>query len=301
MALLKRILRPFYRATKKVLRPIADRIRGPLSRILYPPEFETVFCNLEQITNNLKGFLDQSDQMLLAMFRTMHLPPPAQPGPVTQAVNLGNGRILANHPAVPFVFVDANDLRETPNILRNVYQPHVTEAIRRLVRPGDCCVDLGAGIGYHTLTMASAAGKDSQSAAVELDANRAAMLRDSLTATDLIDCCASFQHAPGASVTEALRWLSLRLASRGGVPDLVRIGGGFDTQALRSELRTWTATDSTRFLLSTGSSWSVTGDLPGYSYWRIAPDGSLFRAPLGEIEELGRQHEVHFVAAKMLV
>ena len=301
-ALLKRMLRPFYRATKKIMRPIAERVRGPLSRMLYPPEFETVFRNLEQITNNLKGYIDQSDQMLLAMFRTLHLPPARETiGAPASAVNLGNNRILTKHPAAPFVFVVASDLHETPRILLNNYQSHVTEALRRIVRPGDCCVDLGAGVGYHTLTMAVAAGKTAHSFAIELDNHRSSLLRDNLTATELIERCEPFASTNGASSAEALRWLSARLGSSNRVPEFVRVDRGFDVKVLWSELRNWTAAGSARLMMSTANGLAAAGELRECSFWRIAADGSLFKAALSEIEELGRQHEVHFIAAKALL
>ncbi len=298
-ALLKRMLRPFYRGTKKMLRPVVERLRGPLSRLLYPPEFETVFRNLEQITNNLKGYVDQSDQMLLAMFRTLHLPTArAETACTPPAVNLGNGRILTKHPAAPFLFVDANDLLETPRILLNNYQPHVTEALRRLTRPGDCCVDFGAGIGYHALTMAAAAGQSSPSFAIELDPHRACFLRDNLAATELIASCTPFTPTAGATAAESLRWLSAHAGTR--VPDFVRVGSGFDVSALTADMRVWAANGSTRFLLSTKASWAAVAELRDVDFWRIESDGSLFRASLTEIEERGREQEVHFVAARSL-
>jgi Met-10+ like-protein len=298
-ALLKRMLRPFYRGTKKILRPVADRLRGPLSRLLYPPEFETVFRNLEQITNNLKGYVDQSDQMLLAMFRTLHLPAtPDRATPFTP-VNLRNGRILSKHPAAEFLFVDANDLHQTPRILLGDYRPHVTEALRRLVRLGDCCVDLGAGIGYHTLTMAVAAGPQGRSFAIELDERQASLLRDNVQANELLQICEPMTPAHGSSEAEALRWLMTRLTTLNRTPDLVRIAAGFDPGAFREILRAWAETGSTRLLLSSRGA-SIAGELKSLSLWRIADDGSQFRTTPGEIEELCQGQEIHFIAAKAL-
>jgi hypothetical protein len=299
-AMLKRMLRPFYRATRNMLRPIAERIRGPLSGLLYPPEFETVLRNLEQITNNLKAYVDQSDQMLLAMFRTLHLPPaPACSAPFAP-INLGNGRILASHPAAAFLYVDANDLHETPRILLGDYRSHITEALRRLIRPGSCCVDLGAGVGFHTLTMAVTAGSGSQCYGIELDAHRASLLRDNVTANDLTETCESFAPSNGSSAGEANRWLNVRLASTGRHPDWVRISGDFDRSAIRGRIADWIEAGATRFLLSSRGGWIAAEEFNALSLWRIAVDGSLFRATRNEIEELGRQQEVHIIAAKAL-
>lgn len=294
-ALLKRMLKPFYRATKKVLHPVATRIRGPLSQILYPPEFEEIFQNLEQITKNLNGYIDQSDQMLLAMFQTLHLPPAIPTTNQPNPVNLGNGRILAKHPVASCVLLDANDLRETPAILFNEYQPHVTEALRRIVRPGDCCINLGAGIGFHTLTMTATSGASCLT--VEIDPHKSALLHDSLIAARLSEVCAAFHPNQGATAAEAIRWISTKLSSRN--PDVVRIGSGFDCTALQTIMPAWSAV-GTRFVLSTKAGWMIAKELTGYSTWRIADDGSLFRASLAELEELGRTGEVHFLAAKEL-
>lgn len=299
-AMLKRMLRPFYRAARKILRPIGDRIRGPLSHLLYPPEFENVFRNLEQITSNLKGYVDQSDQMLLAMFRTLQLPATVERPIPFAPVSLGNGRILAKHPAANFLFVDANDLRETPRILLGDYHPDVTEALQRLVRPGACCVDLGAGVGYHTLTMAHAAGRDGRIVAIEFDKHRASLLRDNLIANDLSESCVPFDPKHGASTAEAMRWLISRLTSLNRQPDVVRVGGEFDWGAVRDILAAWTDSGSTRLLLSTRGSFSAANALQDLSFWRIAAGGSLFRATIDEIEELGQQQETYFIAAKSL-
>lgn len=292
-AMLKRMLRPFYRGTKKILRPFADRLRGPLSRLLYPPEFETVFRNLEQISNNLKGYIDQSDQMLLAMFRTLHLPaaPPSQSS--VAPISLGNGRILTRHSSAAMLFVDANDLHHTPRILLNDYEVHVTEALRRIVRPGDNCVDVGAGIGYHTLTMAAAAGGDGRVLAVELEEQRATLLHDNLTANELGDRC---EHL--TSNEAAFDWLKSKTSD--GLPDVVRIGSGLDLNPWRDLLAGWTREGSTCFVLSTRADWTKIDEMQSLSFWRIAGDGALFRSDRDEIEELGRRQETHFVAARAL-
>jgi len=299
-AMLKRMLRPFYRGAKKILRPVAERVRGPLSRLLYPPEFEAVFRNLEQITGNLKGYIDQSDQMLLAMFQTLHLPPAPNPGsPAFAPVALGNGRILAKHPAALHLFVDANDLHDTPRILLNQYEPNVTEALRRIVRLGDCCVDLGAGIGYHTLTMAIAAGASARGFALECDSHKATLLRDNLISADLAESCKPCPVGDEASSAHALEWFRDQLGSRS--PDVVRIDKDFDMNDVLPNLLNWSQIGGTRFLLSSVNGTAIAGELRGCVFWIVSSDGSLHRVPLDEIEQRGRQAEVHFLAARELV
>ncbi len=49
------------------------------------------------------------------------------------------------------------------------YEPHFAELFRRLVRPGDRCVDIGANVGVHTVRLAKLAGPDGEVIAVEPD------------------------------------------------------------------------------------------------------------------------------------
>ena len=47
------------------------------------------------------------------------------------------------------------------------YEPEVVAALRRLVRPGDVCADLGANVGFFTLLMACLAGPEGRVVAFE--------------------------------------------------------------------------------------------------------------------------------------
>ncbi len=46
------------------------------------------------------------------------------------------------------------------NIAAGVYEPHVTAAIRRVLRPGDTFVDLGVNVGYFSLMAATLVGRE---------------------------------------------------------------------------------------------------------------------------------------------
>ncbi len=39
-----------------------------------------------------------------------------------------------------------------------VYEQHFSEFAKRVVKEGDCCVDMGANLGYHTITLANLVG-----------------------------------------------------------------------------------------------------------------------------------------------
>jgi FkbM family methyltransferase len=51
--------------------------------------------------------------------------------------------------------------------VRRRYEPHVTAAMRPLLRPGGVFVDVGANVGYHTLTAAARVGPTGQVIAFE--------------------------------------------------------------------------------------------------------------------------------------
>lgn len=65
------------------------------------------------------------------------------------------------------------------------YERHVTAALRRLLRPGDTFLDIGANIGYHSLTAAGLVGDAGRVIAVEMSPVNCAMLRASAAANEL--------------------------------------------------------------------------------------------------------------------
>jgi FkbM family methyltransferase len=67
------------------------------------------------------------------------------------------------------------------------YEPRVCAAIRRLVRPGDVCADVGANIGYMTLLMASATGAQGRVVAFEALPDNVALLRENIALNHLDD------------------------------------------------------------------------------------------------------------------
>jgi hypothetical protein len=291
-AMLKRMFRPFFRATKKVLRPIAVRMREPLSRLLYPLAFEHVLRDMEVVTANLKGYLEQTDQLILAMFRTMHLPPSnqAKPGGLS-AVPLGDNRLLAAHPAAPFVLLDGNDLVATPRIIANRFEMHVTKVLQQLTKPGFACADLGAGVGYHTLTMATASGVGGRILAAELEARSVAILRENAAAGDsnAICVCLDVQDE-----TAALNWLDHARGQRRF--DLVRVGPRFRLSGVAAQpRRLFKSAD--RLLLSDSTHAPELAEM-GLRFWTVSPDGTLFSATLDDIVK--SPTERHFLAARSL-
>jgi len=54
--------------------------------------------------------------------------------------------------------VDTSSSTEYHLLFRGAHEPHVTELLQRLARPGDTCLDIGANVGSLTLVLARAVG-----------------------------------------------------------------------------------------------------------------------------------------------
>lgn len=93
----------------------------------------------------------------------------------------GQGRKLIAPYAGGQIHIDTSWSIDYHLLFRGCHEPLITEAIRRLVRPGAVCLDIGANVGALTLVMAHAAGPAGRVVAIEphpriaakLDANLA--------------------------------------------------------------------------------------------------------------------------------
>jgi FkbM family methyltransferase len=106
--------------------------------------------------------------------------------------------------AVPIWMVDLN--------VEEPYEPGVTAALERLVRPGDVCLDLGAHVGYFTLLMARLAGPDGRVTAFEASDENARVVRRNIRLNRL-DSHVSVEQA---IVTDRSREAVELYAGRGG-------------------------------------------------------------------------------------
>jgi FkbM family methyltransferase len=61
-----------------------------------------------------------------------------------------------------------------------IYEPEVTNTLRRFVRPGDCCIDVGAHIGYSTLVISRLVGEQGQVVAYEPFPDNFAVLQENM-------------------------------------------------------------------------------------------------------------------------
>lgn len=67
------------------------------------------------------------------------------------------------------------------------YEAHFPELLRRLVTPGDRCVDVGANVGLHTVRMAKLAGPHGAVIAIEADPGLAERARSNVALNDLVN------------------------------------------------------------------------------------------------------------------
>jgi FkbM family methyltransferase len=76
--------------------------------------------------------------------------------------------------------VDMYDMMGQVLATSGVWEPHVTAAFQRLLRPGDVCVDVGAHSGYYTLLAAKLVGPEGHVYALEPSAPAYEALRTNL-------------------------------------------------------------------------------------------------------------------------
>ena len=111
------------------------------------------------------------------------------------------------------------------------WQPRLGAVLRRLVRPGHLCVDLGAECGYFTVAMAAAAGPEGRVLAFEPAEEAFELLRRSLWANGFsqdgrAQVC---RGLPGAGEAPDLDEALARADPSGAAPVLLRLGD--DTSA----------------------------------------------------------------------
>jgi FkbM family methyltransferase len=102
------------------------------------------------------------------------------------------------------MIVDTGDTVGCVVAVSGVWEPHVTEVFRRLVRPGDVVVDVGAHIGYYTLLASRLVGGDGHVYAFEPTPARFAELRTNLELNGVTNVTALELAAGAANATATL-------------------------------------------------------------------------------------------------
>jgi len=99
----------------------------------------------------------------------------------SQAVYVGNDRVLLRTKSGYKMFVDSRDVSIAPHlILEGVYEEHTDAVLRRLVRPGMHVVEIGANVGLFTMLMCHRVGPAGSVYAFECDPVLAQIARDNL-------------------------------------------------------------------------------------------------------------------------
>jgi len=114
------------------------------------------------------------------------------------------------------------------------WQPGVGATLRRLVRPGHICVDLGAECGYFTVAMAAAAGASGRVLAFEPGAEAFELLRRSLWANGYSQDgrVRAWRGLAGVGDAPDLDRLLAEADPGGEAPVLVRLGDEADAVAI---------------------------------------------------------------------
>ncbi|HWR68459.1 MAG TPA: FkbM family methyltransferase [Desulfomonilia bacterium] len=107
-----------------------------------------------------------------------------------------------------YIHVDTGRLHEYEILFHHEYEPAITGLIKRIVRDGDVCLDIGANIGSLTLIMAHAAGSTGRVVAVEPNPHIVQRLKANIDLNRLVNCTviqAAVSDTPGKATLHVAR------------------------------------------------------------------------------------------------
>lgn len=97
------------------------------------------------------------------------------------AVYVGEHRVLLRTASGFKMYVDSRDISIAPHLmLDGVWEEGTEAALRRIVKPGMRVCEVGANVGYFTLTLASLVGSGGSVRAFEADPSLAQIVRDNI-------------------------------------------------------------------------------------------------------------------------
>jgi FkbM family methyltransferase len=133
------------------------------------------------------------------------------------------------------IFVDPLDEHLTPSIVAyGRWESWIERAIRRLLKPGDRVIEVGANVGYYTLIMGALIGPAGRLDAFEANPQMARLLRRSVVCSGRTDSVIVHEQA----VADRSGAMQLYVADRaGGAGNLVEHGWniGDDTRVVECE------------------------------------------------------------------
>jgi len=142
-----------------------------------------------------------------------------------RVIPLGD-RVLALTHAGQRIFLDPQDIGIAPHIaLTGLWEPGVERLLRRLLRPGQSVVEIGANMGYHTLAMAAAIGPAGRLHAFEAHPRTASLLAATIAINGLggfvtLHAAAALDRAGEVTFAEHPSLCgSFHLATEGTTPD----------------------------------------------------------------------------------
>lgn len=99
----------------------------------------------------------------------------------SRALYMGDQMVLCRVLGKYLVYADAQETGITPHLaMDGFWEPWITLALARTVRPGWHCLDVGANHGYYTLVLADGAGPEGRVAPIEPTPRLAELLRQTL-------------------------------------------------------------------------------------------------------------------------
>ncbi len=202
------------RAWRRAALAPLNRSYGRVKRALQSFIIKTVAMHGTGTAHFAKEASPVNNELLLALFKATQRPaPPALP--VLQAVPIGDGRLLAVHPLAGFMFVGTHEVSALPQIVLAKYQQRQTVAIEHEVISGARVLHLGAGQGFHTLSLAKVVGPEGAVVAVSSDNADREILKVNVGLHELEDVVSVH-----ATLEDALRDHAVE-------PDLVYVTDGF--------------------------------------------------------------------------
>ena len=152
----RRLLAPFQRIERKI-KAVAERfVVKSLKKHGHTSAEGAIGSGAQGANKVLMAFLQANQSRL------------ARPDDLSfEAIPVGAGRFLVRHPSVAYAFVDGTDIHMLPRVAMNRYQEESTLQIERSCNVGDTVLHLGAGQGFHTLSIAESVGESGRVVAVE--------------------------------------------------------------------------------------------------------------------------------------
>jgi len=138
-----------------------------------------------------------------------------------QAVYMGDKTVLCRILGKYIIYADVEDIGITPHLCLNGYwEPWITVAIARILKPGWYCVDVGANHGYYTAIMADAVGPAGRVLAIEPNPRLMELLQFTLEVNGFLGYTATLQKALTHSESQRVNLVIPR--NRGGNSTLFR-------------------------------------------------------------------------------